>query len=159
MRNILFLCTGNYYRSRFAEMLFNQMAAAAGTAWRASSRALAIELGAHNVGPLSPHALSRLRRSGIETEGLSRFPMAVRDTDFAAADIVIAIKESEHRPLLSERHPAWAEEVIYWNVHDVPPSRDYDPLDEIEKHVVRLVQSLAEHESGRMSPGSVLPVR
>ena len=35
---VLFLCTGNYYRSRFAESLFNSVAGKMGLPWRASSR-------------------------------------------------------------------------------------------------------------------------
>jgi protein-tyrosine phosphatase len=35
---VLFLCTGNYYRSRYAEELFNHLARAEGIGWRAFSR-------------------------------------------------------------------------------------------------------------------------
>lgn len=41
-RTILFLCTGNYYRSRHAEAVFNHHAAAVGLGWRATSRGLAL---------------------------------------------------------------------------------------------------------------------
>src|SRR5947199_205561 len=40
-KTVLFLCTGNYYRSRFAEVLFNSVAGKMGLTWRASSRGLA----------------------------------------------------------------------------------------------------------------------
>ena len=40
-KRVLFLCTGNYYRSRFAEILFNQLAPTRGLNWRADSRGLA----------------------------------------------------------------------------------------------------------------------
>ena len=40
-RRVLFLCTGNYYRSRLAEELFNQRAHQLGLHWHASSCALA----------------------------------------------------------------------------------------------------------------------
>ena len=40
-RRLLFLCTGNYYRSRFAELLFNALAREAGLSWIASSRGIA----------------------------------------------------------------------------------------------------------------------
>ena len=41
---VLFVCTGNYYRSRFAEAVFNHLAAARGLPWRAVSRGLAVHL-------------------------------------------------------------------------------------------------------------------
>ena len=37
-KTVLFLCTGNYYRSRFAEALFDSVAVRMGLPWRASSR-------------------------------------------------------------------------------------------------------------------------
>ena len=45
MNKILFLCTGNYYRSRFAEHLFNWLATKQGLDWQADSRGLALERG------------------------------------------------------------------------------------------------------------------
>ena len=36
------------------------------------------------------------------------------------ADRIVALKQVEHRPLLAERFPAWAEKVEYWQVDDAP---------------------------------------
>src|SRR5262245_31370231 len=47
---LLFLCTGNYYRSRFAELLFNARAATHALPWQAFSRGLAIDKGVNNIG-------------------------------------------------------------------------------------------------------------
>src|SRR5690348_82245 len=102
-KRVLFLCTGNYYRSRFAEVLFNAVAARAGLPWRAESRGLALERGVLNVGPMSSDALGRLQALGIPTEGHLRLPLPVTETDLRRADLVIAVKEAEHRPLLCER--------------------------------------------------------
>src|SRR5262249_57225544 len=55
-KTVLFLCTGNYYRSRFAEALFNSVAGRMGLPWRASSRGLALERGVNNVGPMAVSA-------------------------------------------------------------------------------------------------------
>ena len=52
-KTVLFLCTGNYYRSRFAEVLFNSAAGRMGLPWRALSRGLAVERGVNNVGPMA----------------------------------------------------------------------------------------------------------
>ena len=46
VKTVLFLCTGNYYRSRFAEELFNHQAERADLDWIAQSRGLALERGA-----------------------------------------------------------------------------------------------------------------
>ena len=59
MKRILFLCTGNYYRSRFAEIFFNWHAEQRVLAWRAESRGLALD--ASNVGPISRHTLAYLK--------------------------------------------------------------------------------------------------
>src|SRR5271169_3864635 len=57
---VLFLCTGNYYRSRFAEILFNSVAGKMGLPWRASSRGLAPGRGGNNVGPMAVSAVKAL---------------------------------------------------------------------------------------------------
>ena len=40
MKHLLFVCTGNYYRSRTAEELFNFLATHRTLSWRADSRGL-----------------------------------------------------------------------------------------------------------------------
>jgi hypothetical protein len=71
---VLFLCTGNYYRSRFAEVLFNSVAGKMGLPWRASSRGLALERGVHNVGPMAAAAVQALEARGLRAVAdLARF--------------------------------------------------------------------------------------
>src|ERR1700736_4159477 len=93
-KRVLFLCTGNYYRSRFAEILFNFLAGRMGLPWKASSRGLALERGVHNVGPIAATALKEVAARGIRDDAcVRRFPMQVTADDFAAADWVVALKE------------------------------------------------------------------
>ena len=47
MKTVLFLSTGNYYRSRFAEILFNSIAPRYGLPWKAESRGLGVEWADH----------------------------------------------------------------------------------------------------------------
>jgi len=120
-RKILFLCTGNYYRSRFAEIVFNAVASRMGLPWEATSRALALELGINNVGPISEGALQALQAMGLRPgDACTRMPCAVSEAEFAAAERIVALKRLEHEPMMAERHPAWAEKIEYWTIDDVP---------------------------------------
>ena len=77
-KTVLFLCTGNYYRSRFAEALFNSAAGKMGLPWRASSRGLALERGVNNVGPMAATAVKALEALGVRAaEAVSRPPAQV----------------------------------------------------------------------------------
>jgi protein-tyrosine phosphatase len=140
---LLFLCTGNYYRSRFAEILFNAEAERKGLAWRACSRGLALERGIDNVGPISAAVAERLAALDIATDGYLRMPMQVRRDDLERADHIVALKEDEHRPLLRVRHPAWEERVEYWHVHDLDFAPVEEALREIERRIPALVTRLA----------------
>lgn len=118
---VLFLCTGNYYRSRFSEILFNSVARKLGLKWRAISRGLALERGSGNVGPMAKSAIKELERKGIRgSEEFARFPAQLTTDDLEKADYIVALQHSEHLPLLEERHPAWVEKVEFWDVDDAP---------------------------------------
>src|SRR5947208_14311137 len=120
-KTILFLCTGNYYRSRFAEVLFVSVARKMGLPWNASSRGLALERGGNNVGPMAAAAVKALDALGIcDAERCGRFPAQVTIDAFEQADVIIALKHAEHLPLLQERFPAFAERVEFWHVDDAP---------------------------------------
>src|SRR6266699_3938467 len=116
-KTVLFLCTGNYYRSRFAEILFNSVAGKMGLPWQAASRGLALEPGVNNVGPMAVEAITALEALGVRTpDALTRLPVQVTINDLEGADRVIALKHTEHLPLLQERFPAWVEKVDFWHV-------------------------------------------
>lgn len=119
VKTVLFLCTGNYYRSRFAEELFNHRAAHAAIDWQAQSRALAIERGINNIGPLSPFALWGLTTLGLSAKGANRPPQQCVILDLESADHIVALNEVEHRPIMSERFPDWVSRIQYWDIGDV----------------------------------------
>jgi translation initiation factor 1 len=134
-RTVLFLCTGNYYRSRFAEVLFNSVAGKMGLPWKASSKGLALERGVNNVGPMAVSAVKALEAMGVRTaDAVARLPMQATVDDFALADKVVALKQTEHLPLVQERFLAWVERVEFWHVDDAP-----EALGLIEQEVMRLV--------------------
>lgn len=134
-KRVLFLCTGNYYRSRFSEVLFNSVADRMGLPWRASSRGLALERGVNNVGPMAASAIKTLEAMGVRAgDALTRMPAQVINSDLERADRIVALKHAEHMPLLQERFPAWAEKVEFWHIDDAP-----EVLGLIEQEVMGLV--------------------
>lgn len=138
LRQILFLCTGNYYRSRFAEELFNHEARLAGLNWQASSRGLAPEPSPENVGAISVFTLWALNDRSIPPA--ERLPVVCTIGDLEAADRVIALKEAEHRLFLAQRFPGWEDRTLYWHVDDVDVGEPADTIAQIDQLVRELIK-------------------
>jgi protein-tyrosine phosphatase len=141
-RTVLFLCTGNYYRSRFAAIFFNHLARGQSLPWMATSRGLKIGWPG-NHGALSEHTERRLAAMNINFDDSRHMPMQCRECDLADADLVVALKEAEHRAMLAARFDgAWADRVTYWHVHDVDAADPDEALKVIERLVRRLINDL-----------------
>ncbi len=146
-KTVLFLCTGNYYRSRYAEILFNSVAGKMRLPWKASSRGLALERGVNNIGPMEVSAVKALEARGLcAVAEFGRFPIQATVEDFQAAHWIVALKEAEHLPLLKERFPGWAEKVEFWHV-DGPKV-----LAVIEREVMDLAARLIGGGRKRVAP-------
>ena len=144
MNKILFLCTGNYYRSRFAEKIFNHLAAEKGLDSEADSAGLALERGVNNVGAISKYAVAALEQRRITITSEERFPKSPTEEDFQNFDLVIAVDESEHRPLMESRFPKWVDDIEYWLIHDIDKTSADEALGELEKKVYKLVVELLD---------------
>ena len=140
MKTILFLCTGNYYRSRFAEVFFNWHAKQRGLPWKAESRGLAID--PMNIGPMSHYTESRLTAHGIPFDDYQRLPIDVSRDDFSAAHHVVAVKEAEHRPLIQRRFPDCLTQVEFWKVHDIDCAQPDEALPHLEWNLTELLDRL-----------------
>ncbi len=139
---VLFLCTGNYYRSRFAELLFNHLAPSHGLPWRAFSRGIAIELGVGNIGPIAASTLAALIRRSVALEAEHRHPLPLAETDLSFAGHIVALKRDEHLPMLAEKFPGWVGRVEFWHVHDIDQAHPRDALPQIEREVLGLLERL-----------------
>ena len=75
-KTILFLCTGNYYRSRFAEVMFNSGRSEDELTLESDLARFGSGAGIYNIGPMARAALEMLELRGI------RGSAALRDTLF-----------------------------------------------------------------------------
>ena len=137
-KSLVFLCTGNYYRSRFAEILFNDIARKFGLAWQATSRGLALDRGANNVGSVAPVVRQELAKRGIKAEeALARMPVAATEADLVQAERIIALNEAEHLPLLKSFAEAIQTKIECWQIAD-----QSNALTLIEEQVNELIARL-----------------
>lgn len=143
---ILFLCSGNYYRSRFSEALFNWHAEKRGLRTRAFSRGLATYLVADFPDLISPHTVKRLGELKIPQDYTGPRPVQCANEDLATATLIIALKEAEHRAMLTTLHPGWESRVRFWHVHDIDCSDPSLALPEIEALIGALLDEVAAFE-------------
>ncbi|MEQ1527850.1 MAG: hypothetical protein ABL925_00935, partial [Methylococcales bacterium] len=80
-----------------------------------------------------------------------RSPMALTEQDLLNARHIIALKQSEHRLLMSRKFPAWVDRVEYWHVHDIDMAAPADALPEIEGAVRELLALLAAEDRTAVS--------
>ena len=149
MHKILFICTGNYYRSRYAEYYFNALAEKQNLDWEASSRGLAIDLGDGNIGPITPRVILRLKEHEILIDGEIRYPIQLTQTDLQEADLVIALYEPEHRKLMQQRFPSWEDRITYWQVPDLDQIDSEVAFPKIEEYVTEQIQQFKNLESNQ----------
>jgi protein-tyrosine phosphatase len=95
-----------------------------------------------NVGPMSRFALETLKAKAIVPKGVARFPQSCVLADFDSAQLVIALKEAEHRPMIERRFPLIADKVVYWHVDDVEFAYPSIALAMIDDHVAELISKL-----------------
>ena len=140
-RRILFICTGNYYRSRYAEAYFNFRAGSSRIPWAAFSRGLHPEAVTEN-NELSVFTLRELQRRRIPLHHTGERRVRLSLADLKTADRVIALKRDEHLDMMRSAFPAWADRIEYWAVHDLDQARPETALAEITELVETLHDEL-----------------
>lgn len=138
-KKVLFICTGNFYRSRFAEAVFNFHADKRNLGWQAYSRGLAIHWAEGNLSPYIAAALS-VRQIPVSYTGPTRIQLTEKDLE--AADLRIAMDKNEHLQMIEEQFPDWSHRIQYWEVQDMPMSVPEVALPSIESQVFYLLDHL-----------------
>lgn len=144
MKSVLFLCTGNYYRSRLAEELLRLYASNEGVSVFCSSAGLGIIPNINNRGPIATRAIDYLKKLGIEKPVDYQAPRQCTQADISSADIIVCMNEQEHRLLLEKKFaPLTHKDIRHWNIPDVGEDPDSTGPESIDLKVRELLRSIS----------------
>ncbi len=143
---VLFVCTGNYYRSRYAELYFNWRVPPEAS-WRAESRGF--RLSEQNVGPISPLVPTRLAAAGLVAPNEQRMPLVLSEEDLRRSRYIVALDADEHPPYVERLFPNWRDQFRYWRIGDLGFMTSEDALPAIEHAVDELIHELVTADTTR----------
>lgn len=89
--------------------------------------------------------MSVYTRRTLAARGISpaeRLPIVCQIEDLTSSDLVVALKEDEHRALLAMRFPGWEDRAAYWHVHDLDAGGPAEAIAMIDEFVRELVVTL-----------------
>jgi len=146
MNSVLFVCTGNYYRSRFAELYFNKLAQEHKLPWRATSVGTEADQG-HNEGPISIHTVEACALYKIPLTQPYRFPEQIAEDHLREAFTIILLNEEEHMPYLISKFPDHINsKITSWNILDVDYEKPENAIKQLSIKVETLIETLKPNE-------------
>jgi protein-tyrosine phosphatase len=139
-KQVLFVCTGNHYRSRFAAALFNQKVHDADLPWRAISRGLNLMPSQFGISSL---ARRELIKRGVSPDLCKGEPKALAEEDLENSDLIVLMNESEHRPMMEKQFPMRDDRKIrYWHIGDTGEMNPLKACQEMTRDVEEVVRTL-----------------
>lgn len=136
---VLFICTGNYYRSRFSEIYFNHLLGTDAS----FSRGFEV-FKARNEGPISRHTSLYLDQLGIAYDSGS-FPKQLTADDLEKSGLIILLDKKEHLPMYSKYFPERKDDIVYWEFEDIQFQSPEDILPMIKNAVEELAANYTIH--------------
>jgi protein-tyrosine phosphatase len=130
---ILFVCTGNSFRSPVAEALLKKL-----------RKDLEVDsAGMQPAWDIAPNARELLKEENAFGE-LKKMPEWVGEKNLIEYDLIIVMEE-QHKEQILMFHPQIRNKTIVWDVEDpinLPAGSDKKILEEIKKKVKKLADSL-----------------
>ena len=140
MYKILFICTGNFYRSKFCEAFMENEGKVLKIPIRTMSRGFEISLAdkvASIYGETSPYTIQRLDQLGIDCGKVKKRRTPVSQHDINSNDIIVIIDKAEHSPYM-ENFDFPENRTVFWEVKDIADWTAKETLDELEKSCHKL---------------------
>lgn len=88
---------------------------------------------------ISPHTLNYLEVEKLP-EGRMKFPEQVENWHFESGIRIIAMDEVEHRPMMEKAFPKFADQIEYWQVHDIDFTHPSEAMPRLKFKVEELVR-------------------
>jgi len=130
---ILFVCTGNSYRSPVAEALLKKVRGD-----------LEVEsAGTHPAGMIAPNAKKFLEKENA-LKNLKGAPEGIDQKNLEEYDVIIAMKQN-HKNEILRRYRQMVDRIQVWNVDDpihLPYGSDKKVFGQIKRKVLELVESI-----------------
>ena len=132
-KSILFVCTGNSFRSPVAEALFKKMVGGTNVDSAGTQPALFIAQSA-----------KRLLEDESALEYLKGSPEGIDEKKLEKYDVIVAM-EDVHRQELLKRNPTLKNKIVVWDVKDpiyLPPGHGKKVLENMKRKVLELAKSI-----------------
>jgi len=135
LMKILFVCSGNIYRSPVAEALLKKL-----------KPEIAVDSAGIRPPPMFP--ISEDARKYLAEENakqyLKKVPEGLDRKDLSKYDLIITM-EAEHREIVLSKCPECKDKTVVWNIEDpysLPPAYTEEIFEQIKKKVAELANSL-----------------
>ena len=146
-KRVLFICTGNFFRSRYAEAHFNCMCDWNKCSHYAVSAGVTID---PQIGPISTYSLYRMVERGIDAKFASPHAKRLYKGDIEEADIALCMYEKEHKPMMKLFFEDIENKIVYFNIPDINENSPNKSLDMVETEVNNLFNTIHDKKwSGR----------
>ncbi|MCW3993654.1 MAG: low molecular weight phosphatase family protein [Candidatus Bathyarchaeota archaeon] len=133
MKKILFVCTGNSFRSAVAEALLKKIR---GDIHVEST-------GTQPASKIASNAKRLLEEEGA-LENLKEGPEGIEQKNLEEYDLIVVMKE-HHKNEILQRHPQVKGKILVWDIDDsiyLPAGSDREVLQEIKRRVEELAESI-----------------
>ena len=118
MKKILFVCTGNIFRSRFAEEVFNNLCIINDV--DASAFSAGLQVGRYKQRKIYWPAMNELERLKIEPLRPDEDSVHINDTDVVFTIISFAWMKRSINPMVRSNKLLSGFNFKYWNIVDMP---------------------------------------